>query len=200
MTIGPDDKDNIEQDLDVDKDAFGVSELDDNPDGDDIEPSDAEEVPGLRGASELDSLHEEIQKYSSADLEAPPVKPLRKSSDDRSQRDPTAAEILKDELRTRALRDQGRIRAYLTGKIIIHLEDVKKRYLFDWTTEELRTGQTDETEGDCVIVLSEEDLMRIAFGDLNPQVGMLSDKIRVSGKLGLAIYIFNLIAPKHLLH
>ncbi len=49
---------------------------------------------------------------------------------------------------------------------------------------------------DTVICLSERSVMAIRSGDLNPQVGMLTDKIRVSGQIAPAVYIFNVIAPR----
>jgi putative sterol carrier protein len=38
--------------------------------------------------------------------------------------------------------------------------------------------------------------MAVRSGDLNPQVAMLADKIKVKGKIGPAVYLFNLIAPR----
>jgi hypothetical protein len=49
---------------------------------------------------------------------------------------------------------------------------------------------------DCTIQLSEHTLLRIAAGELNAQVAMISDKVKVRGTSGLAVYFFNLIAPR----
>jgi hypothetical protein len=49
---------------------------------------------------------------------------------------------------------------------------------------------------DCVIRINQTNLLKIAAGDLNPQVAMLSSKIKVSGRASLAIYFFNLVAPR----
>ena len=49
---------------------------------------------------------------------------------------------------------------------------------------------------DSVISLTEQNLMAVRSGDLNPQVAMLADKIKVKGKIGPAVYLFNLIAPR----
>jgi putative sterol carrier protein len=43
--------------------------------------------------------------------------------------------------------------------------------------------------------MSEDHLKRIWQGELNPQIAMLSEKIRVEGRKAVAIYLFNLIAP-----
>lgn len=106
-----------------------------------------------------------------------------------------ARELMTDELRLRAEESSERLRACLTGSIIVKLRERGEKYLFDWSSTQPRAEATDQTTGDCVITLSENNLLRIATGELNPQIGMLSDKISVEGKLSLAIYFFNLIAP-----
>lgn len=45
------------------------------------------------------------------------------------------------------------------------------------------------------IRLSMQALLRIAAGDLNPQMALVSDKVTVTGDHGLAMYFFNLVAP-----
>lgn len=106
-----------------------------------------------------------------------------------------ARELMTDELRTRATQSSDRLRACLTGSIIVKLKERGEKYLFDWTGATPRVESTDQAEGDCVINVSEGNLLKIAAGELNPQIGMLSEKIQVQGKLSLAVYFFNLIAP-----
>jgi putative sterol carrier protein len=106
-----------------------------------------------------------------------------------------ARELMTDELQTRASQSSDRLRACLTGSIIVKLRERSEKYLFDWTGNIPKAEATEKTEGDCVINVSESNLLKIASGDLNPQIGMLSDKISVQGKLSLAVYFFNLIAP-----
>jgi putative sterol carrier protein len=49
---------------------------------------------------------------------------------------------------------------------------------------------------DCILTLDSRSLQEIASGNLNPQLAMLAGKIRVEGKSNLAVYLFNLIAPR----
>jgi putative sterol carrier protein len=49
---------------------------------------------------------------------------------------------------------------------------------------------------DCVISIHEQVLLRIANGELNPQVTMLSDRLKIDGQAALGVYFFNLIAPE----
>lgn len=123
----------------------------------------------------------------------------RSDGPERGRRFTNARELLTEELGQRVQRANSRLRSNLTGSIVFEL-DGRDKYIFDWSTEALNIGPTDSDKADCVIKISEDNLMKVASGDLNPQVGMLSDKIFVSGRLGLAIYIFNLIAPRGFMH
>ena len=87
------------------------------------------------------------------------------------------------------------LRVELTGTILIKIKGSTDKFLFDWRSEKATTAQVQSDEADCTITVGESDLMKIANGDLNPQVSMLSDKVNVDGKSSLAIYFFNLIAP-----
>ncbi|MCX6114147.1 MAG: SCP2 sterol-binding domain-containing protein [Proteobacteria bacterium] len=55
---------------------------------------------------------------------------------------------------------------------------------------------SDSSTVECIVSLNEQSLMAVRSGDLNPQVAMLSDKIRIKGKVGMAVYLFNLVAPR----
>jgi hypothetical protein len=123
-------------------------------------------------------------------------------------------DVMCDELPDRAHRAGLRLKPYLTARILIELSNSGERYLFDWredapkvtavprevsvTTEEVVAGEpsTDKLAVDAHILLSEQHLMAVRSGDLNPQVGMLTEKIKVKGKVSPAVYIFNLIAPR----
>jgi hypothetical protein len=122
-------------------------------------------------------------------------------------------DVMCEELPDRAQRAGLRLKPYLTTRIVVELSNSGERYLFDWredapkvsavpremsvTTEELTTdAPTDKVAVDAHIVLSEQHLMAVRSGDLNPQVGMLTEKIKVKGKVSPAVYIFNLIAPR----
>lgn len=102
-------------------------------------------------------------------------------------------EILGDQLRDRVKAANSRLRAQMMGSILIELIPGGRKFLFDWSSDDFQMASSNAVQADCTMRLSEETLMRIALGELNPQVAMLSDKIRVSGKLSLAVYFFNLI-------
>lgn len=123
-------------------------------------------------------------------------------------------DVMCDELPDRAQRAGLRLKPYLTARILIELSNSGERYLFDWhedapkvtavprevsvTTEEGLAGEqsADKFTVDAHILLSEQHLMAVRSGDLNPQVGMLTEKIKVRGKVSPAVYVFNLIAPR----
>lgn len=105
-----------------------------------------------------------------------------------------------DELILAAIPERARyagpnLRGHLTGKVRFLIGPSGKAFTVDWTSDEIKTAQSDDPDAACTIELSEADLMRIAAGELNPQVAMLSHKVRVQGNADHAIYVFNLIAP-----
>lgn len=123
-------------------------------------------------------------------------------------------DVMCEELPDRAQRAGLRLKPYLTASILVELTNSGERYLFDWrqdapkvsavpretsvSVEELVGGEapSDKLHVDAHIALSEQHLMAIRSGDLNPQVGMLTEKIKVKGKVSPAVYIFNLVAPR----
>lgn len=107
----------------------------------------------------------------------------------------TVQELIEGDLRGRAEAANVRLRAQLLGSILIHFVNSGKKYLFDWSTDNLVITSTVPDTADCVIRITEQNLLRVVSGDLNPQIAMLSDKINVSGRLSLAVYFFNLIVP-----
>ncbi len=114
---------------------------------------------------------------------------------DRRRNFNNARELMTDELRQRAEFSSARLKECLAGSIVVRLRERNEKFLFDWTGATPKAEPTDQSSGDCVIDLHENTLLKIASGDLNPQIGMLSEKISVQGKLSLAVYFFNLIAP-----
>ena len=108
-----------------------------------------------------------------------------------------AEDILVRDLVANASRGSARLKELLAGTILVRLSDSGKRYLIDWSQPELKANSVGkEATADCTISLTEDHLRKIAQGDLNPQIAMLSDKVRVEGKKGAAMYLFNLIAPR----
>ncbi|MEY4668135.1 MAG: sterol transfer family [Pseudomonadota bacterium] len=117
-------------------------------------------------------------------------------------------DVLCEELPNRASRAKLRLKPHLTCTLAVELSSSGERFIFDWKGEEPTvapaTGPVTvngESPGeamvvDCIISLTEQNLMAVRSGDLNPQVAMLADKIKVKGKVGPAVYLFNLIAPR----
>lgn len=118
-------------------------------------------------------------------------------------------DVLTEELPMRASRAKMRLHSYLKAALVVEFADSGTRYLFDWRGEEPKVtnfekkgpievsdAATTSTGIDAVISLTEQNLMAVRSGDLNPQVAMIADKIKVRGKMSPAVYLFNLIAPR----
>jgi len=100
------------------------------------------------------------------------------------------------------------LKPHLTGSLVIELDNSGEKFLFDWRGDDAKVSpfkgevtlatadSVDPAKIECLISLSEQNLMAVRSGDLNPQVAMLADKIRVKGRMGPAVYLFNLIAPR----
>jgi putative sterol carrier protein len=88
------------------------------------------------------------------------------------------------------------LKIQLTGVVAVVLSSCGETFLFDWMGERLQLRAGPMENPDCIIHLTEQNLLQVASGDLNPQLGMLSDKIRVEGKLSFAVYFFNLVVPR----
>jgi hypothetical protein len=123
-------------------------------------------------------------------------------------------DVICEELPERAQRAALRLKPYLTGVLVVEFTNSGERFVFDWRDEAPKTHpigrevvvsisgdgassvSNDKVQADAVIALSEQHVMSIRSGDLNPQIGMLTEKIRVKGKVSSAVYLFNLIAPR----
>jgi hypothetical protein len=152
------------------------------------------------GDLEVGEEQEGALDHSEGDAQS--ARPQRSAPPPPERRRPpaNAHELMLEEVKARAQRAGTRLRECLLGTLLIELTNGKK-FGFDWRQAELVVVPLEgELKGvgaaDCTIRLSEDNLMRVASGDLNPQVGMLSDKIRVQGKVSFAVYFFNLVAPR----
>ena len=117
-------------------------------------------------------------------------------------------DVLCEELPNRATRAKLRLKPHLTCVLAVEITSSGEKFIFDWKGEEPKVAPASggitinaESPGDATVVesiisLTEQNLMAVRSGDLNPQVAMLADKIRVKGKVGPAVYLFNLIAPR----
>jgi hypothetical protein len=117
-------------------------------------------------------------------------------------------DVLCEELPNRASRAKLRMKPHLTCLLAVELTSSGEKFIFDWKGDEPKVAPAtsgitvlpenpgEATVVDSIISLTEQNLMAIRSGDLNPQVAMLADKIKVKGRIGPAVYLFNLIAPR----
>lgn len=155
-----------------------------------------------------------------------PIPPPREQEEDRRprarmERRPTpnsVQELFEKEIPYRASFADQKLRQHLTGSVLVKVvsyperraerstsdsrsatdrRGAEQRYLFDWTGDAAKCAASEAVSADCVISVTETNLMRIVQGDLNPQISMLSEKVRVEGQASLAIYFFNLVAPSN---
>ncbi len=141
--------------------------------------------------------------------------PLDDEDDDGPESQPVTRKVIQngrdvlcEELPSRASRAKLRLKPHLTCALVVELVSSGEKFLFDWKGEEPKVTpvsgsiavstaeSTDASAVDSIISLTEQNLMAVRSGDLNPQVAMLADKIKVKGKIGPAVYLFNLIAPR----
>jgi hypothetical protein len=110
----------------------------------------------------------------------------------------TGADFLSQELLVRAQRADPKLRANLTGKVLIHLTDNNTKVLLDGSSTEVTVQKVEgeDAAADCVIRLPDKNLMKIYQGRLNPQLAMLSGKVKVEKQATFAVYFFNLVAPR----
>lgn len=159
--------------------------------------NDVEEDTQISGASlEEDDAAIERERVSAQNAYQPEVR----ESSERGRKPSNARDLILKELIHRVERDRIKLRPVLNGKIIFEITDRNERFIFDWSAEQLIVGEAKEQAADCIITTNEREFLRVANGDLNPQVSMLSGKIKVTGKTSLAIYVFNLIAPRQFVH
>jgi putative sterol carrier protein len=121
----------------------------------------------------------------------------RQAEQERSMRRPTnAREVLTQFVPNRSERADEKLRAHLVGKILVRIEGTSEEYLFELNKGRAQVQEISSPSADCAIRVSEANLMRLVAGELNPQIAMLSGKVKIEGKAELAIYFFNLIAPR----
>lgn len=148
-------------------------------------PSDNDEK--LEGESEFEG--DESQFDDSGEEEARPS-----AGADRRGRARNIDELMMQDFGSRAAKANDLLRSKLKGKILLKIRG-SDPYLVDWTSSELSVKRSADSNADTTIEAEERDIMKIAAGSLNPQIAMLSDKMKVSGNPELAIYFFNLVAP-----
>jgi putative sterol carrier protein len=122
----------------------------------------------------------------------------KQAEHERSMRRPTnAREVLTQFIPNRSERTDEKLRAHLVGKISVRIEGTSEEYLFELNKGRAQVQEISSPSADCTIRVSEANLMRLVAGELNPQIAMLSGKVKIEGKAELAIYFFNLVAPRN---
>jgi hypothetical protein len=170
--------------------------LTESGDGDDVEETWTNQPAGARAASEADAGDDLLDDEE--EPEAPPTRKVIQNGRD----------VLCEELPSRAQRAKLRLKPHLTCVLGVELSSSGEKFVFDWKGDDAKVSPATgpltvnaESPGEATVVeslisLTEQNLMAVRSGDLNPQVAMLADKIRVKGKIGPAVYLFNLIAPR----
>ena len=100
-----------------------------------------------------------------------------------------------EEILRRLKKDPSRLPTHLlenlAGTIQIELRDTGESCSIEPTTGREIPATT---QPDATIRMHSGDARRILAGDLNPQIAMLSGKIQLEGRAGLAVYLFNVLA------
>ena len=139
---------------------------------------------------------DEVGEYGSAGGDSPSDAPHSDAPRmDTRARARSAKELLLEIVPRRSEGAAEKLRLHLAGKIRLVLTDLRESYLLNWTSGNLQCSVSESEEADCSITLTERELLNIHHGDLNPQIAMLSHRVKVEGKIEHAIYVFNLIAP-----
>lgn len=157
------------------------------------EPVAAADTPAEAKTGEGKPAEERNGRQDRAREKPPGDRPDRRPERPRPQ---GAKGLLLGEVQERAYQADSLLRTHLTGTTGLLFTNSGEQYVLDWTSEKPEVRQGAAENPDCVIRMSEQNLLKIASGDLNPQIGMLSDKIKVEGKLSFAVYFFNLVVPR----
>lgn len=138
---------------------------------------------------------EEIDRFRGRDdrEEKEPEREERREAE-RKRRFSNADELMGENLASRVKNANPRLRALLKGLIQVSLRGSSTAYHLDWRDDEPKVAKGAASSPDCLIQVNERDLIKIAHGELNPQIAMLSDKVKVEGRSEFAVYFFNLIA------
>lgn len=154
-----------------------------------------DEFPGEDGVEKGDEEDgdekESVDSHESPEaIEEPPLQERRRGPE------VTSVQELIATLPTWARNHAQLLRSHLTGVIALTTTDPSRTYRIDWTGDRLIAEAGDAPTADCRVTLSQGDVMRVVRGELNPQIGMLSGRIKASGNPEMAMYLFNLIVRR----
>lgn len=120
-----------------------------------------------------------IEAQEAAPEKAPPQDKLQRIFKDVTKSFPRARSDLKEH--------------FLTKMLIEVFGRETRFFLFNpQTPDSLFVEVEERVEAETHMRVHYEDLMRLLRGQLNPQVGMLSGRLKVTGRFEPAIYFFNL--------
>ncbi|NLF25830.1 MAG: SCP2 sterol-binding domain-containing protein [Deltaproteobacteria bacterium] len=138
-----------------------------------------------------DGSHAAMPGFTDPEMHSPQreSKPLGAPRGSKDLRD-----FIMGEIGARSERAGRKLKTQLSSLVQLELTDLNHSFLFDWQGSDLRIHEGSDPQADCRIALSSTDLWSISNGELNAQIAMLSDKVKVSGKAGVAVYFFNLFA------
>jgi putative sterol carrier protein len=145
-----------------------------------------EDIISNQGSNEKEELNDEIE-IETKPVVREPVKPIYS--------DPLEQIFLA--VVPRSAEYNQRLRVNLPAPILFRIKDGTQVFTIDWTLEKINVTKEIHPNPACTISIKKDHLLSIAKGDLNPQVAMLSDKIEIEGQIGLAVYVFNLIAENN---
>lgn len=85
-----------------------------------------------------------------------------------------------------------RLKTHITGRIQLIVSGGKENYVLDWRGDDLLLNDGRDPEAECVIEIGERDLLDVIKGNSNFQIALLSDKVKLSGQVGMALYLSNI--------
>ena len=145
-----------------------------------------------------ENIPAEESKSAQASTEQPSQGQSASKADEASKQD--RQKVRKDSLEefsdlviSRATAAHPTLKAVLAGTVEVFVKDRPFRAVFDFTASPPKRLDPGAKAADCCIETDERTLLRIHQGELNPQLAMVSDKMYVKGKAGLAVYFFNLL-------
>ncbi len=208
----PDDED-VSDDTKVDEPAFDESGDEDEEEDlveeeaeDDRESDDEEEDLDGEESEEL-PRQANTERPLASRAPAQNTRTTSERGDDSRSRPPSkkifgsAEELMLEEVQVRLSSAGAKLLEQLNEPLLIKLLGTDRSFLVNPKTlekgvEVLKDGGAPSTAPECTISISEHNLLKVAAGELNPQLVLLTDKTQVLGKAGLAVYFFNLVAPR----
>lgn len=130
---------------------------------------------------------------SDNEVEKPEITQEQEAPQERAMPQDKLQRIFRDVTRSFS-RARSDLKEHFVTKMILEVFGRETRYfLFNPATPETLFLEVNEkVEVETEMRIHYEDLMRLLRGHLNPQVGMLSGRLKVTGRYEPAIYFFNL--------